>query len=84
MCIRDSVKRIAEIFSHFRNPDKETVLTPWRVVNLHLSNMVGGYSPEGRSFYSPSRRAMSARSTAATVSSRVWPSASTVRSAYFS
>jgi hypothetical protein len=37
------VKRIAEIFSHFRNPDKETVLTPWRVVNLHLSNMVGGY-----------------------------------------
>ena len=37
------MKRIAEIFSHFRNPDKETVLTPWRVVNLHLSNMVGGY-----------------------------------------
>ena len=36
-------QRIAEIFSHFRNPDKETVLTPWRVVNLHLSNMVGGY-----------------------------------------
>lgn len=36
------MKRIAEIFSHFRNPDKETVLTPWRVVNLHLSNMVGG------------------------------------------
>ena len=40
----ERVKRIAEIFSHFRNPDKETVLTPWRVVNLHLSNMVGGYS----------------------------------------
>lgn len=39
----ERVKRIAEIFSHFRNPDKETVLTPWRVVNLHLSNMVGGY-----------------------------------------
>ena len=37
------MKRIAEIFSHFRNSDKETVLTPWRVVNLHLSNMVGGY-----------------------------------------
>lgn len=37
------VQRIAEIFSHFRNPDKETVLTPWRVVNLHLSNMLGGY-----------------------------------------
>lgn len=39
----ERVKRIAEIFSHFRNPDKETVLTPWRVVNLHLSNMMGGY-----------------------------------------
>lgn len=39
----ERVKRIAEIFSHFRNPDKETILTPWRVVNLHLSNMVGGY-----------------------------------------
>lgn len=39
----ERVKRIAEIFSHFRNPDKETVLTPWRVVNLHLSSMVGGY-----------------------------------------
>ena len=37
------MKRIAEIFSHFRNPDKETVLTPWRVMNLHLSSMVGGY-----------------------------------------
>lgn len=39
----EHVKRIAEIFSHFRNPDKETVLTPWRVVNLHLSSMVGSY-----------------------------------------
>ncbi|MFQ9251554.1 MAG: Eco57I restriction-modification methylase domain-containing protein [Faecalibacterium prausnitzii] len=39
----ERVKRIAEIFSHFRNPDKETVLTPWRVMNLHLSSMVGGY-----------------------------------------
>lgn len=39
----ERVKRMAEIFSHFRNPDKETVLTPWRVVNLHLSSMVGGY-----------------------------------------
>lgn len=39
----ERVKRIAEIFSHFRNPDKETVLTSWRVVNLHLSSMVGSY-----------------------------------------
>ncbi|MBQ1520261.1 MAG: DEAD/DEAH box helicase family protein, partial [Clostridia bacterium] len=26
------VMMIAEIFRHFKNPDKETVLTPWRVV----------------------------------------------------
>ena len=37
------VQRITEIFSAFRNPDKETVLTPWRVVNMHLSDTVGGY-----------------------------------------
>ena len=36
-------KRIVEIISKFKNPDKETVLTPWRVVNMHLSDMVGGY-----------------------------------------
>ena len=37
------IKRIAEIFKHFRNPDKETVLTPWRVVNMQLSDCLGGY-----------------------------------------
>lgn len=39
----ERVKRIAAIFSYFRNPDKETVLTPWRVVNMHLSDCLGGY-----------------------------------------
>ena len=34
---------IAEIFRHFKNPDKETVLTPWRVVNLHMSETLGGW-----------------------------------------
>ena len=38
------VMRIAEIFSYFRNPAKETVLTPWRVVNMHMGDTVGGYS----------------------------------------
>ena len=37
------VQQIAEIFQTFRNPDKETVLTPWRVVNMHLSDTLGGY-----------------------------------------
>ncbi len=39
----ERVKRIAEIFSTFKNPDKETVLTPWRVVNMHLGDCLGGY-----------------------------------------
>lgn len=39
----ERIRRITELFSHFRNPDKETVLTPWRVVNMHLSDTIGGY-----------------------------------------
>ena len=35
--------KIAEIFKHFKNPDKETVLTPWRVVNMHMSETLGGW-----------------------------------------
>lgn len=38
------VKRIVEILSKFKNPDKETVLTPWRVVNMHMGNTLGGYN----------------------------------------
>ncbi len=39
----ERIGRIADIFSTFRNPDKETVLTPWRVVNMHLGDCLGGY-----------------------------------------
>lgn len=42
--VSERVKKISEIFSYFRNPDKETVLTPWRVVNMHLGECLGGYS----------------------------------------
>lgn len=38
------VMRIAEIFSYFRNPAKETVLTPWRIVNMHMGDTIGGYN----------------------------------------
>jgi len=38
------VQRITEIFALFRNPDKETVLTPWRVVNMHMGDVIGGYN----------------------------------------
>lgn len=41
--IDERVNGIADIISEFRYPDKETVLTPWRVVNMHLSDTVGGY-----------------------------------------
>ena len=41
--IEERISRLTALFSTFRNPDKETVLTPWRVVNLHLSDSLGGY-----------------------------------------
>ena len=44
MDIEERIRHIAEIFSYFRNPDKETVLTPWRVVNLHMGDTLGGYN----------------------------------------
>lgn len=39
----ERVKKIADQFAMFKNPDKETVLTPWRVVNMHMSDCLGGY-----------------------------------------
>lgn len=39
----DRINKIATIFSYFHNPDKETVLTPWRVVNMHMSDCLGGW-----------------------------------------
>jgi hypothetical protein len=43
LSIEDRVARITGIFNNFRNPDKETILTPWRVVNMHLGDCIGGY-----------------------------------------
>ncbi len=40
----ERITKIAELFSTFKNPDKETVLTPWNVVNMHLVQILGGYS----------------------------------------
>jgi hypothetical protein len=40
----ERVKKITDLFSNFKNPDKETVLTPWRVVNMHMSDCLGGYN----------------------------------------
>ncbi|SEN16407.1 Superfamily II DNA or RNA helicase [Paenisporosarcina quisquiliarum] len=41
---QDRIEKITAIFSGFKNPDKETVLTPWRVVNMHLGKTLGGYN----------------------------------------
>ena len=43
LSIEDRIAKIATIFSYFHNPDKETVLTPWRVVNMQLSDTLGGW-----------------------------------------
>ena len=51
--IEERISRIAAIFATFRNPDKETVLTPWRVVNRHLSDCLGGYCFMDEDFEQP-------------------------------
>lgn len=43
LTVEERINRIGHIFNSFRNPDKETVLTPWRVVNMHLGECLGGY-----------------------------------------
>ena len=43
LSIEERIERISSIFATFRNPDKETVLTPWRVVNMHLTQSFGGW-----------------------------------------
>lgn len=50
MHIDERIRQITEIFSYFRNPDKETVLTPWRVVNMHMSDTLGGWCWYDESF----------------------------------
>jgi len=39
----ERIDAITEIFKTFKNPDKETVLTPWNVVNMHLKKVFGGH-----------------------------------------
>jgi len=39
----ERIKSLINLFNKFKNPDKETVLTPWNVVNMHMSETIGGY-----------------------------------------
>lgn len=41
--IEERIERIGIILNTFCNPDKETVLTPWRVVNMNLTECIGGW-----------------------------------------
>lgn len=56
MHVDERVRRISDIFSYFHNPDKETVLTPWRVVNMHMSDILGGYTFFNERFDGPCER----------------------------
>jgi hypothetical protein len=56
MHVEERMQRISEIFSYFHNPDKETVLTPWRVVNMHLSETLGGYTFFNEQFSGPNEK----------------------------
>lgn len=53
LTVEERIERISSIFSTFRNPDKETVLTPWRVVNMHMSDCLGGYCFFNEDFSEP-------------------------------
>ena len=43
MTVEQRVIEIARMLSTFHYPDHETVLTPWRVVNMHMGDTLGGY-----------------------------------------
>lgn len=50
LTVEERIARISAIFATFRNPDKETVLTPWRIVNLHMGETLGGYNFFGEAY----------------------------------
>ena len=41
--VKERVEAVAGLVSKFHYPDRETVLTPWRVVNMHMADALGGY-----------------------------------------
>lgn len=53
LTVEERIERITALFSTFRNPDKETVLTPWRVVNMHLGDTLGGWCFFDKEFDKP-------------------------------
>lgn len=47
----ERTEQIALLHSTFKNPDKETVLTPWNVVNMQLVSTIGGLSYYNDDFF---------------------------------
>ena len=43
LTVEERIERISDILATFHDPDKETVLTPWRVVNMHIGDTLGGW-----------------------------------------
>ena len=56
MHMEERIDAVTKIHEMFHNPDKETVLTPWRVVNMHLSDCLGGYCFKNEDFSGPVQR----------------------------
>lgn len=49
----ERVRALINIIGKFKNPAKETIITPWPVVNLHMGETVGGevfFDIEGQNF----------------------------------
>lgn len=49
----ERVRALIDIIGKFKNPAKETIITPWSVVNLHMGETVGGevfFDIEGQDF----------------------------------
>ncbi len=43
LSVEERALKISQMISRFHFPDKETILTPWWVVNMHLSRTIGGF-----------------------------------------
>ena len=42
--IKERIIKITNLFNTFQNPEKEIVLTPWKVINMHLGTCIGGWN----------------------------------------
>ena len=42
--IQKRIIAITNLFNTFQNPEKEIVLTPWKVINMHVGTCIGGWN----------------------------------------